>query len=191
PEERVRHYRSACINCHQPDACGVEQADPLRTQADDNCVACHMPQSATDIPHFAFIHHRIGIHEHTDADESSLPPPRRRLRPLEDVSHLSPIDQDRCLGLAYIQVTEHAEHRPHAESYLAQARRLLTAVHDQGLRDPGVDAALSRLYWQRDSRRSIEHAEAVLRSDAASLDDRATALFTLGTTRFEQGAIQA
>src|SRR5690606_29342891 len=53
------------------------------------------------------------------------------------------------------------------------------------------DAALSRLYWQRDSRRSIEHAEAVLRSDAASLDDRATALFTLGTTRFEQGAIQA
>ena len=30
---------------------------------DNNCVQCHMPRSKTDIPHLAFTHHRVGIHD--------------------------------------------------------------------------------------------------------------------------------
>lgn len=185
-EERVQYYRSACLKCHEPASCGIDVAERLRTHSDDNCITCHMPQSATDIPHFAFVHHRIGIHPEKNEESKPGPLPRQRLVPLTDVSHLSPLDQDRCLALAYIQVTENAEHRPHAESYLSEAQRLLEKVHEQGIRDSGVDAALSRLFWQRDAQRTIQHAEAVLSAADASLEDRATALFTLGTTRFEQ-----
>ncbi|MCA9205427.1 MAG: hypothetical protein KDA59_20385, partial [Planctomycetales bacterium] len=62
PEDKVAYYKQKCFSCHSSDNCGLELAERREHQPQDNCVACHMPTSDTDIPHIAFTHHRIGIH---------------------------------------------------------------------------------------------------------------------------------
>lgn len=147
-----------------------------------------MPERPTEIPHFAFTHHRIGLHKPEKSSAASAKGVQT-LVPLADISHLPPLDQKRCLGLAYLQVSELSEHFQHAEFYRERARRILDDVRQQGLNDPAVDAALARLYWhwRVDPFRTIELAKSVLSADHSSPNDYATALFTLGATYFQQG----
>ena len=79
----------------------------MSKSAEDNCVACHMPQSPTEIPHFAFTHHRIGLH---DVDQPPVDKGIESLVPLVDLSHLPKIEQDRLLGLAYLQLSDTPGH---------------------------------------------------------------------------------
>lgn len=187
PLDQILFYRNTCLKCHDEQSCGLPGNERREAHADDSCIACHMPESPTEIPHFAFTHHRVGIHESAVEETKNRPP--QKLVPMADVSHLSQIDQDRGLGLAYVQVSDLPEHFQHGEAYRNEARRILGDVHRRGLRDTAVDAALARLYWQVDERRTIEFAESVLATKTASPDDRATALFTLATTYFQQGKV--
>ncbi|MCA9068033.1 MAG: hypothetical protein KDA84_03885, partial [Planctomycetaceae bacterium] len=138
-------FRKTCLECHAVESCGLEMAERIKQESNDNCITCHMPKSPTDIPHFAFTHHRIGIHSPAETGSEETPD---RLVPLADVSKLPALDQDRNLGLAYLQVSDHPEHLQHAGYYRNEARRLLDSVHNRGLRDPAVNAGLARLYWQ-------------------------------------------
>src|SRR5690606_15209753 len=158
-------------------ACGVPEAVRRAHNADDDCASCHMPTAPTDIPHFAFTHHRIAIHE-----EVETPGPRsvpQRLVPLADIGHLSQLDQDRCLGLAYVQVSDMPEHVHHGEHYRGEALRILAGVRRRGMRDSTVEAALARLYWSIDPRRTCELARADLDASAPHPDDYAKALIPL------------
>lgn len=186
PIERLSFYRRTCLSCHDVQSCGLPEASRLQTDSQDNCVACHMPESPTEIPHFAFTHHRIGIHGTAAQEESTQ---AQKLVPLADVSHLSQIDQDRGLGLAYVQVSDLPEHFRHADVYRAEARRILDDVRRRGLKDPAVDAALARLYWRINEKRTSELAADVLAEETANPEDRATALFTLATTHFQRGNV--
>ncbi len=111
PHDAVAFYRQQCLKCHAEQQCRLPLAERRRKDAMDNCAGCHMPRGDTDIPHIAFTHHRIGRH--------AAPPPAvagrvPELVPIDEAPHLTPLDQQRNLGLAYMEV---------AQSRLRAARR--------------------------------------------------------------------
>ncbi|MGH7127508.1 MAG: multiheme c-type cytochrome, partial [Planctomycetaceae bacterium] len=163
PEERLAYFRQTCLECHAQDACGLHEAERLLQQPLDNCVACHMPQSPTDIPHFAFTHHRIGIHESRESTQNG--PSIGTLVPLSDVDGLSPAARQRGLGLAYLELSDHHAGSQEAfNEYRRRAGTLLESTLDRTPDDGQVLAALARLYWDRDPGRAIELATASLRT---------------------------
>ena len=184
--------RRQCVACHTPDTCGVPVEERLQSHPEDHCAHCHMPQVPTEIPHFAFTHHRVAVHppenpstaSDSPSQGTSPPPP---LVSLDDVSWMPEIDQDRCLGLAYVQVLDQPENAQHAEFYRRAAVNLLEDVHSQGLDDPEVDAALSRLYFGRDTARTLRYARSALSADSLSPDAESGALFALSATLCVQG----
>ncbi len=143
--------RASCLSCHDTEACGLTLADRHQASPDDNCITCHMPKSGTDIPHFSFHHHRIGIHAESPPQEPEAgAQPRKKfhkLLPIDDVSHLSEMDQKRCLGLAYIKTTEEGEFEHPAFNYEV-AVKLLEEVRASGIQDAEVDATLARVYMR-------------------------------------------
>jgi Flp pilus assembly protein TadD len=58
-EERVAYYRDRCLRCHADRGCSVPLAARQQTSKDDSCAQCHMPASASDIPHSSITDHRI------------------------------------------------------------------------------------------------------------------------------------
>ena len=101
PDKRVEHYRSACLKCHTDQGCRLELSTRLEKTQND-CVQCHMPKSATEVPHLAFTHHHIGIHplhrESGSTDDDEL------LIALSDLSGLSAVERERSLKLARLQM---------------------------------------------------------------------------------------
>src|SRR5262249_33643808 len=98
PEQRREHYRTICLKCHDEKACRAP-ANEREANNRDACTACHMPKSSVEVPHLAFTHHRIGLHltaKKTDEQVAAT-----ALVPVLDLSHLSTIDQQWLLGLAY------------------------------------------------------------------------------------------
>ena len=146
PQERVAYYRAACLECHPLDRCKVDAPRLQRESPDNDCVHCHMPRGSTDVPHVAFTHHRIGIHQ------TPLTPKRPgdaaglgQLRPILDISGLGEIDRKRSLGLAYADWLELQQDHAKQQSCRTRATALLSEVRAEGLRDPGVDLMLARL----------------------------------------------
>jgi hypothetical protein len=100
-EQRVEHFRETCLSCHPEPGCGM----PLSTrnaEAQNDCVACHMPKSATEVPHLAFTHHRIGVHPLKSTSEGSGGDDP--LIPLSDLRSLPDTDRERSLRLANLQM---------------------------------------------------------------------------------------
>ncbi len=191
--DRVDYFRRKCLTCHTEDACGLEPEARLAHNREDNCVACHMPQSPTDIPHFAFTHHRVGRHE---LNASPAEPPAEpataqgvigRLVPIHDLSHLPPLEQQRCLGLANLEVSDKQRSPAAHNTYRERAVRLLTGVHQAGLRDRDVEASLARIYWERnDLQRALVLAAGALEAPGTS-GARANALFLLADSHLAIG----
>jgi tetratricopeptide (TPR) repeat protein len=144
PKDPVAFYRQKCLDCHAEQACRLAPAERRKKGARDNCAACHMPRGDTDIPHVAFTHHRIGRHA---ARPESGPPPLADLAPIDDVSHLAPVDQARNLGLAYLQVSIEPAYAAYAEAYRRRALALLEGVYREGLRDGATLEGLARACW--------------------------------------------
>ncbi|MBS0204340.1 MAG: hypothetical protein JSS49_15660 [Planctomycetes bacterium] len=100
PNKRVEHYRSACLKCHTDQGCRLDLSTRLEKSQND-CVQCHMPKSATEVPHLAFTHHHIGIHPlHTESGSTD----DELLIALSDLSGLSTLDRERSLKLARLQM---------------------------------------------------------------------------------------
>ena len=185
PESSLAFYRSKCLDCHAEDSCGIQQPQRRLEDENDDCVACHMPTRPTEIPHFAFTHHRIGIHR-SDAPEGDAEG-IAELVALGDISHLPQVEQDRCLGLAYAQAADDLRDAASFQFYGERALDLLTDVRRRGIRDADIDAALAKLSWQADPRATIAMSEAALSYENPSPDARVSALFTLGSTLFQLG----
>jgi hypothetical protein len=96
--EEAERYRRKCLSCHHAESCGLPVEARRERQPQDNCIACHMPRGPTDIPHFSFTHHRVGIHA-ARPDNDRLTE-SDQLVPAGDVSHLPEYEQQRLLGLA-------------------------------------------------------------------------------------------
>lgn len=198
---KVAAYRSACLSCHSADACGVAAEDPRRRNEEDNCVACHMPQSPTQIVHLAFTHHRIGVHaaqpdsgsppvETAAAPDSSLtkaPSQRAMLKPFFDLSRFSAWDRGRSLGLAYLEAANLATDPATADECRRQAWRQLLQVQSTGPTDGEIDAAIARLRAELGLGDVEEAARKALDSGDLSSHDRCNTLFLWAEALAQQG----
>jgi hypothetical protein len=60
PEKRVGYYRQRCLTCHADGSCKVPAGIRRQTNAEDSCIACHMPRlENSNIAHMASTDHRI------------------------------------------------------------------------------------------------------------------------------------
>lgn len=185
--ERVAHYRAKCLACHATDdgdECGLAAADRATKSPVNDCVSCHMPTVPTDIPHFAFTHHRIGK-DHKRRYEDR-PPPEAELTPIGDVSHLSPVERDRCLGLACLEYSDLGG-TGSAATYRSRAFELLKRAYQSGADDPVLLSALARLYWEVQSADCIPLATRAANSPDCPPRSKMNALIVLGDTHLRNG----
>ncbi len=167
----VEFYRQKCINCHASEACHVAPAERFRIAPGDNCVQCHMPQVATDIPHIAFTHHRIGIHE-PDNSQAATRKTAGQLRPFDETLSLSPNESDRNLGLAYIELADKQTDSNFAQIYRSRSKEMLAKVATTSSVDGDVLAALARFSWEEGRPKTAERL-AVRAMENPLLSDRA------------------
>ena len=144
-----------CITCHDPhrreqsegqarvisgryarvvtpsQPCKLDSMERIQKKGND-CTACHMPRGNTDIPHIAFTHHRIGLHGAKSAPVLGGKVPE--LMAIGDISHLSELDRQRNLGLAYAEVYRNPQYAQFVDIYRKKARENLESVYDAGLR---------------------------------------------------------
>jgi hypothetical protein len=186
--DRDRSYNSVCTSCHKPQQCTVSKARLKKESPTNNCVHCHMPRSPTEVPHLAFTHHRVGIHDRGHAGGGSAARPGgAELRPFFDLSRLGDVDRKRSLGLGYVLAAEQEKDAWRKARYQEQALALLSEVAGGGLRDPVLDASLAVLRcsmrlddWVADARRALAQP------DLGSLD-RANVLFLVAGADAQEG----
>lgn len=187
PEDAAAHYRAKCLACHGSADCRAELDQRAKSEPADNCAACHMPQTPTDIPHIAFTHHRIGIHRATPEATAAKQEPAEEgfaeLTPLSDVSHLTEIERDRCLGLANLEFGQKQKGAA-MQSYRRRAVELLENVRSQGMRDANVGAALARIYWSESPPLAARLALEALEDKPLPPSEGANALFVLADVAF-------
>jgi hypothetical protein len=189
-EARIQHYIQVCTSCHQPEACRVSPQRRQKENPQNHCVACHMPQTSTDIPHLAFTHHRVGIH---DAEKESDRDLTRNdaadtvaLRAMFDVSQLSESERKRSLGLAYLELANSAEGASRRPQYQLQGHSLLTEARAAGGVDGTVDAWLARLHFELGLPGVQRYAQSALADPQLAGQDLCHALFLLADSQFQQ-----
>ena len=186
-EALTKHYIQVCTNCHQPAACRVNPERREKESPENNCAFCHMPQTPTDIPHLAFTHHRVGIHDSppgkADTETSKEP---ASLQPMFDLSLLSESEQKRSLGLAFLEVANKEEDPARRPLYQRQALSLLTEVRASGGVDGTVDAWLARLRFELGRPDVQRFAQAALADPQLTGQDLCHALFLQADAQYEQ-----
>ena len=140
PENMAAHYRSICLDCHDNQSCGEPLAKRLSTSQND-CAKCHMPKLDTEIPHTAFHHHRIGIHN----SEGDVPEVATGLSPILDISSLTPLQRARCEALAKFQVGQEEPDNPNFKNYGLDAAKVLIQLKNSGKADPDANTILALL----------------------------------------------
>jgi hypothetical protein len=201
PKDKAAFYRTKCLSCHDVQACGLKEAERLKRDAADNCVACHMPRGDTEIPHIAFTNHRI---VRRAPPRGTKPAPGSALAaapsggvpelvPVEDVSGLAPLDQRRNLGLAYYTAFQDPVNVRHgfADTFQERARDLLEAVDAAGLREPETAAALAKLYWNKDRDSATAYARQALQAPAVPVEARIPALLVLAGADMQDGELDS
>jgi hypothetical protein len=190
PADKTAFYRQRCLSCHTVQSCGLDQAQRLKNDATDNCVACHMPSGDTEVPHIAFTNHRIARRPAPrpadlgpgqalrPADASGRAP---ELVPTDDVSRLAPVDRRQNLGLAYHAASENPVYvrAGYAGTFRERARALLEAVAAEGLRDPETTTALAEVNLDRDRDTATAYARQALDAPDISALARTSALLVL------------
>lgn len=90
-ELKAKHYRQACIKCHNPTDCDTaadfEQVSPNSTSVTlADCSGCHMPQRrAQDVVHATMTDHRIVA---LAASEEARLAPRAEPAPVSESAHI-------------------------------------------------------------------------------------------------------
>jgi predicted CXXCH cytochrome family protein len=193
PKDRITRYRSICLECHPAERCTVSAQRRQRESPDNNCVHCHMPSSPTEIPHLAFTHHRIGIHEKTSKE--GKPPTAQGsdavvLRSFFDLSRLSEVDHQRSEGLAYLEAADRETNAAQRNRYQKRALALLTEVRERGLRDAVVDVGLARLRFGMNLGDFLPYAESALSNDHLGGPDRCNALSLVADEQVRSGQLK-
>jgi tetratricopeptide (TPR) repeat protein len=180
-EERLGYYRAACLKCHQASECKVEPAHRAKESPENDCAKCHMPRSPTDIPHLAFSHHRIGIHDQKKTAAPAPTGPVGTLRPFLPVSpRVGEIDRQRSLGLAYLEAGNREKDPQRAQVQLERGLHQLSAVRAAGLKDPAVEVGIARIRYDLGIGGVLEHADAALGMPGLVGQERCMALFFKG-----------
>lgn len=187
--ERDQHYQSICLTCHQVETCKV---DPRRREQDspqNTCIHCHMPRSPTEIPHLAFTHHRIAVHDKpptAETDPDAMHHGRGVLKPFLTPPPLSEIDTQRSLGLGYLEVANRQKNPALAAQYKQQALVILTDVRAAGLPDAILDVSLARLRFELKLDGVLPLANSALTAELPG-QDRCDALFLVADAESARG----
>ncbi|MBC7817771.1 MAG: hypothetical protein IAG10_12835 [Planctomycetaceae bacterium] len=184
PSDLKAVYREKCLQCHTDQSCKTTSEARRATAVADDCIQCHMPRSPTEIPHFAFTHHRIGIHKPAPAATATQAAPEELVL-IPGSPEAVRFDELRNLGLGYLQFSDATQHASHIPEYRSRAVLLLRQFSDEGGQDSEVDAALARLHWGVDRQQMARSAQAVVDAKDASPLAWTTACFTLGMTYYE------
>ena len=158
--DRITRSRQVCLTCHQHQDCNFELQNDVASISRDRCIACHMPQSPTEVLHTAFTHHRIGIH-HRDGPSpvpSETPSAGERLRLVESIPREweSEALRSRAYGIAYWELA--LSGRAGIDQTLAfnQSHDLLLEAWNAGSRDPELSGRLAFLGLMRNDPRSLD-----------------------------------
>ncbi|TXT28247.1 MAG: hypothetical protein FD138_2619 [Planctomycetota bacterium] len=184
-DEQVDYFRSICLDCHQSGACRVDAKTRTEKSPQNDCVQCHMPAAPTDIVHFAFTHHRIGIHNEEPLQNQKLRSPVRQLKPWHDLSRLSEIDSRRSLGLAYFD--HGSDGGPDSKYCFEQSIRLLEDVHERGLREGNLTSALSQMLSQSQRSKAARYASEALEDPEILAISKVQALYVLAADHYQNG----
>jgi tetratricopeptide (TPR) repeat protein len=179
PDKRAAYYQAKCLQCHAQKPCTVNPERQQRENPANNCVQCHMPSAPTDVPHVAFTHHRIAIHEKLPKQLPEQNTKAAVLQPLLEFPSLSELDKKRSLGLVYLNLAKLEPKSDIAATYRNRALGHLFAVHEAGLPDPVVDATLSRVLFERGDPQALTLAEKALAHPDLTGAERCTALFVM------------
>ncbi len=186
PAERAAHYKAVCLTCHQLDSCTDSAAHRQRVSPSNDCVHCHMPQSATDITHLAFTHHRVGIHTDrppvpvsANADEATHPlvGENATLRPFLPHPELNELDSRLALGQAYRLLGIRDKYAHQRIRWQRRALDLLMSVRNAGLHDGNLDAGLAQLSFDLKAGDALAYAHSALEHPDLAGQSRCDALF--------------
>jgi predicted CXXCH cytochrome family protein len=189
PEQRAAHYRAVCLKCHDAAHCTVDPQRRARDSAENNCVQCHMPTGATDIPHLAFTHHRVGIHEQAKPakkDEASA----ARLIPFLPLAG-GTAEAQRCLGIAYFELALHETQPQRRRTYQQEAWTILKRVCDAREGDGVAWASLASLTYDLELAGYEQQAAQALADPRLEGLHLANALFLQADAEFSAGRYRA
>ncbi|MBC7852596.1 MAG: hypothetical protein IAF94_04085, partial [Pirellulaceae bacterium] len=186
-QERKAHYVKVCTTCHQPAHCRVSPAERQQQSPENDCTTCHMPSTPTDIPHLAFTHHRVAIHKKENPEtDVSTSTETGTLRPVLDIAVLSEHEQNRSLGMAYLELSNRSEGRRKIH-FQQQALALLSAVHSPAKPDGAVATSIARLRSRMGLPDVDRFAQSALSDPDLTGADLSDAIFSLADARFRQG----
>lgn len=184
--ERTAYYKAICLNCHQPERCTVSPAQLRKESPANDCIQCHMPRSAVDIPHLAFTHHRIGIHTKSQDGAAAAAHGAGELRPFLKLPPISDSDLKWSLGEAYRLLSLEDADAREREEHGSRALDLLSAAHKAGIPNGELDAALAQICFRRKVGEPLALAQSALANPELSGQSRCDALFVLAR---EQAAL--
>ncbi len=183
-EDRVDHYRSICLDCHEDQSCGKPHEQRMRL-ADNSCYQCHMPKADTNVVHAAFHHHRIGIHDPEDKEAREV---IAGLTPVLDVAYLDKQEQARGAAIAKYEVLRTGAGRPEFADYGVEAAGELIQLKQKGKEDPKLNAVLSWLARDQGQREIANMlAGEVLKQEPRPTQNRIDATRLLAKDAFKKG----
>jgi hypothetical protein len=191
PGDKVAHYRTRCVNCHEKQGCSLPLPKRLEQQKQDSCIACHMLPTGSAITHTAITDHRIL----RDARSMPLAPSGWEGAPDYPIMPFgfSPggkldLDASRDLGIALIR---HADHLPSGNPLQALAGRALGLLDSALQRDDrdlaAVESRGNALWFLGRLDEAMGTYERVL----ALAPDRETTLFQAANLSFRLGRLEA
>ncbi|HXJ42498.1 MAG TPA: tetratricopeptide repeat protein, partial [Bryobacteraceae bacterium] len=170
---KVDYFRQKCLECHAGHGCTEKRA--VRTRAGNNCIGCHMPQSAvTDVQHAAYTDHSI---PRRPAAASKAASTNCLIEPFAGAP-----EPERDLALAYAQVAIE-KNDPVCGT---RAFELLRKLEPLNPRDPAILVQLAYLY---DLRSKEAEAAALYERALESDPGQVTAAINLGAVLSKTGRV--
>ncbi len=189
-DEQLREYRRACLGCHTEHSCDASDESRKAVLPADNCMSCHMPQVSTDIPHIAFTHHRIGIHDQT-SPAVPMDAIQAELVPFGAMNTLAPRELRRSHALACAEYSARAPTAELSAEFRSRALRELQRLTNETPQDGEVAATLARIRWETGDLPGAEAAaKLALRAAELSSGARVNALFVEGDVLLQRSRFQ-
>jgi hypothetical protein len=173
PKERVSHYRRRCLQCHAEADCSLPLDVRRARNAEDSCIACHMPRSGSEVNHASITDHRVARRPLADtggltprrspAPQRITPGPEELLPFLADSAAIHDKEFSRNFGVALMAMLDRGPPEGFAHRYAAKALPLLEASLQRDARDGPALKARGDALWSLDRREEALAAyEAVL-----------------------------
>ena len=145
-EKKVEFYRGRCMTCHQEKGCSVPVETRLDAKKQDNCIACHMPPTGTNLNHASVNDHRILRRPDTTAKPDPTALAERDLVPFHQSNVVSKLIVDRDFGIALVRQSNRLP-TPEARPLAEKAQKLLDSALATDASDVPARESLGSALW--------------------------------------------